>query len=425
MNIIKRGVGCNCFSRLAAMVLAILFCASPASADYLIQAGEVVEVSIGGLVDFHHRAVVQQDGTVNLPQLGTISIGGSLASELNSRIRAALAGKTIRQRSTDGRTLPIAIEPEDVAASIVEYRPVYVMGDVAKPGQYAFNPAMTTRQAVAMAGGYDMLHVGSKNSFLLASEVKSDISAAMAQLAGVELRGARVKAELANLETMDVPRTADVQVPAATLTDLIRTENELFKTHRAEFIEEKKSIERSIKQVVEVIEELNKRLKQESVSAVADAAELEDLRGLHAKGYASKRVISETRHSAYTSLNTTLEINNRLDVAGTRKEEYQNKLARLESQRKIRLLDEQKDGAIKQIELRSKINSLREKLRAISTTPSQSANNTFQTPKIVAIRKGPKGRERLSADEDFELHPADVIEVTIGADDANQEVVGE
>ena len=424
MNIIKRGFGCNCFSSIAAIVL-VSFCASPASADYPIQAGEVVEVSIGGLVDFHHRAVVQQDGTVNLPQLGTISIGGSLASELNGRIRAALTGKTIRQRSGDGRPLPIAIEPDDVAASIVEYRPVYVMGDVAKPGQYAFNPAMTTRQAVAMAGGYDMLHVGSKNSFLLASEVQSDISAVMVQLAGVELRGARVRTELADLETMDVPRTADVQVPAATLTALVRTENELFKIHRAEFIEEKNSIERSIKQTVEFIEELKKRLTQESASATADAAELEDLRGLHAKGYASKRVISEIWHSAYTSLNTTLSINQQLDYAGTRKEEYQNKLARLESQRKSKLLDEQKDGAIKQIELRSKLNSLREKLRAISTTHSQTLHNTLQTPKIVAIRKGTRGRERLSVDEDFELHPADVIEVTIGADDANQEVAGE
>ena len=102
-----------------------------------------------------------------------------------------------------------------------------------------------------------------------------------------------------------------------------------------------------------------------------------------------------------------------------------SKLARLESQRKIKLLDEQKDGTIKQIELRSKLNGLRDKLRVISTTHSQTVRNTSQNPKIVVIRKGHKGRERLSVDEDFELHPADVIEVTIGADDANREVAGE
>ena len=99
-----------------------------------------------------------------------------------------------------------------------------------------------------MAGGYDILHMGSKNSFLLASEVQSEIGAIIIQLAGFALRGARVRAELSNLENMGVPRSADVQVPAATFSALVRTEHELFKTHRAEYMEEKEFLERSIKQ---------------------------------------------------------------------------------------------------------------------------------------------------------------------------------
>lgn len=413
------------FQRLGAMALAILFCASPASADYPIQAGDVVEVSIGGLLDFHHKAVVQQDGTVNFPQLGTIFIGGSLASELRTKIQAALVAKTIRQRSPDGRTLPIAIEPDDIAASIVEYRPVYVMGDVAKPGQYSFNPAMTTRQAIAMAGGYDLLHMGSKNSYLLATDVQAEIDSAMVQLAGFSLRETRIKAELADVETIDEPRTTDVQIPAATFSALVRTEKELFKTHQAEYLAQRESMLRSIKQNEEVIESLTEQLKQESAGAVADAHDLEDLRGLQAKGYASKARVSETRHSASMGLNRTLQMNIQLDSAKTRKEEYQKKIAELEGQRKSKLLEDLKEGTIKQIELRSKLNSLRNKLRAVSTTNAQTIRGTAQSPKIVVVRKRVKGRERLSVDEDFELNPADVVEVTISADDASREVAGE
>lgn len=417
--------GSLCFQRLGAVALAIFFCASPATADYPIQAGDVVEVSIGGLVEFHQRAIVQQDGTVNFPQLGTISIGGSLASELRTKIQGALVAKTIRQRSPDGRTLPIAIEPDDVAASIVEYRPVYVMGDVSKPGQYAFNPAMTTRQAVAVAGGYEILHLGFKNSFLLASDLQSDINSVMVQLAGAVLRETRVRAELSNLENMDDPRTIDVQVPASTLSALLHTERELFKTRRSEYLAEKQFFEQSLKQGVEIIEVLNKQLNWESASSIADARDLEDLRGLQAKGYASKARVSETRQSASSGLNRTLQINVQLDAARTRKEEYQKKLAELESQRKTKLLEDLKDGTIKQIELRSKLNGLRDKLRVISTTHSQTVRNTSQSRKIVVIRNGHRGRERLSVDEDFELHPADVVEVTIAGDDTNHEVAGE
>ena len=329
MRSIKCSLGCSLFfqrcslffQRLGAAALAILFCAAPAAADYPIQAGDVIEVSIGGLVDFHQRAVVQQDGTVIFPQLGTISVDGSLASQLRTKIQAALVGKTIRQRSSDGRTLPIAIEPDDVAASIVEYRPVYVMGDVSKPGQYAFNPGMTTRQAVAMAGGYDILHVGSKNSFLMASDVQSEISAVMIQLAGLALRETRVRAELSNLENMGDPRAPDVQVPATTFSALVRTEQELFKTHRVEYSAEKEFLDRSIKQSIQVVEDLNKQLKQEAASAAFDEHDLEDLRGLQGKGYASKARVSETRHSASMGLNRRLQLYTQLDAARTRNEE--------------------------------------------------------------------------------------------------------
>jgi polysaccharide export outer membrane protein len=34
------------------------------------------------------------------------------------------------------------------------YRPIFVLGEVAKPGQYAYAPGMTMLTAVAVAGGF-------------------------------------------------------------------------------------------------------------------------------------------------------------------------------------------------------------------------------------------------------------------------------
>ena len=44
-------------------------------------------------------------------------------------------------------------DPEEVTASIVDYRPVFVSGHVARPGEQGFRPRMTVREAVAFAGG--------------------------------------------------------------------------------------------------------------------------------------------------------------------------------------------------------------------------------------------------------------------------------
>ena len=51
-------------------------------------------------------------------------------------------------------------------ATVAEYRPVYVNGDVSKPGEYPYRPTTTARQVVALAGGYDIMHIRMNNPYL-------------------------------------------------------------------------------------------------------------------------------------------------------------------------------------------------------------------------------------------------------------------
>jgi polysaccharide export outer membrane protein len=37
---------------------------------------------------------------------------------------------------------------------VVSYRPVFILGEVSKPGQYPYQPGMTVLTAVAVAGGF-------------------------------------------------------------------------------------------------------------------------------------------------------------------------------------------------------------------------------------------------------------------------------
>ena len=41
-----------------------------------------------------------------------------------------------------------------VAAEVEAYRPFFILGEVAAPGQYPFVPNMTVESAVAIAGGF-------------------------------------------------------------------------------------------------------------------------------------------------------------------------------------------------------------------------------------------------------------------------------
>jgi len=54
----------------------------------------------------------------------------------------------------DGREAVIVIDADDVTAIVAEYRPIYANGDVSKPGEYPYRPAIAARQLIAVAGGY-------------------------------------------------------------------------------------------------------------------------------------------------------------------------------------------------------------------------------------------------------------------------------
>jgi len=140
------------------LVLAACFLPSiPAHSEYRVQAGDVIEIFVARVPELQRRVTVQMDGSISFPLLGTMSVAGLSQAQLQVKVRSVLATKVFQQRLADGREAAAAMDPAEIIATIVEYRPIYVHGDVAKPGEYGYRPFMTARQAVAMSGGYDVV----------------------------------------------------------------------------------------------------------------------------------------------------------------------------------------------------------------------------------------------------------------------------
>ncbi len=59
--------------------------------------------------------------------------------------------------ANDGREIQHLILANEIVVTVVGYRAVYVSGHVVKPGEYPFRPGITVRQAIAIAGGYDLV----------------------------------------------------------------------------------------------------------------------------------------------------------------------------------------------------------------------------------------------------------------------------
>jgi polysaccharide export outer membrane protein len=120
--------------------------------EYLLAANDVVQVKVYQEDDLDAKVRVSRDGSVTLPLLGTVSIGGKSREQAASLIRELLAAKYL-------------VNPQ-VTVDVVEYskRRFTVLGQVQRPGTYEFpgDESINLLQAISMAGGYTRLGNSSK-----------------------------------------------------------------------------------------------------------------------------------------------------------------------------------------------------------------------------------------------------------------------
>lgn len=123
---------------LMLLVLSSICFAQPAQ-DYILGAGDKVEIKVFGQPDLEVTALLGNSGEVNYPFLGKVKLAGLNTSE-------------VEQIITEGLKPDYLVNP-NVYVQVIEYRPFYIHGEVENPGAYPYQPAMTVNQAVALAGG--------------------------------------------------------------------------------------------------------------------------------------------------------------------------------------------------------------------------------------------------------------------------------
>lgn len=109
--------------------------------SYRLASGDVVSIRVLGEDDLKREKIRLSDaGTISFPIIGEIRVLGKRVAELEALIADGLRGKYLLH--------PV------VSVTIEEYRPFFMNGQVEKPGAYPFQPGLTIRKAVSLAGGF-------------------------------------------------------------------------------------------------------------------------------------------------------------------------------------------------------------------------------------------------------------------------------
>lgn len=397
----------------AALFCALLSWSVPAGAEYRIEAGDILEIAVAGMPDWRQRVEVQLDGSISYPLLGTLVVAGLSPSEVRIKIQGILPTKVFRQSTPDGRERVVVLDADQITANVVEYRPIYVNGDVSKPGVQTYRPLMTVRQAVALCGGYEIMRFRMNNPFLESADLRSEYESLWADFAKEQVHIWRIRTELGEGDNLDQKTLQDVPLPASAISQIKRVEAEQLKGRQEDYQREKAFLRRVIKQAEEHIGVLGESMKAEEEAVQADMQDLRRANDLFGKGAVAITRITDARRSVLWSSTLKLQTTAQWMSQKKQREEVSRQLERLDDHRRTDLLRELQDASVRLSQISARLQGVAEKLQYTALVRSQLVRGSGGKPQIAIIRKGESGRERIAAEEDVELQPGDVIEVAL------------
>jgi polysaccharide biosynthesis/export protein len=108
--------------------------------SYRIGGGDRLKISVYNVDKLSGEYPVSGDGKIAFPMLGRIPVSGLTLDEIATAIASRLGEGYF-------------INPV-VTVDIAAYRPVFILGEIEKPGEYPFKEGLTVYRLVAEAGGF-------------------------------------------------------------------------------------------------------------------------------------------------------------------------------------------------------------------------------------------------------------------------------
>lgn len=108
--------------------------------SYRIGKGDNISIKVFGEPDFSVTARLSREGSISYPFLRELELAGLTVSQIEQKITNGLKGDYL-------------VDPK-VTVTVLEYRQLFVNGQVNGPGGYAFEPGMTVNKAITLAGGF-------------------------------------------------------------------------------------------------------------------------------------------------------------------------------------------------------------------------------------------------------------------------------
>jgi polysaccharide biosynthesis/export protein ExoF len=375
-------------------LLTFFFASLPvvAQQEYRLEPGDTIEVWAAQEAALRRAVVVAPDGMIALPLAGHLQASGQTLTELEGVLHDRL-----RPFFKDAIDLTVMLQPRgDRAATI------FVVGDVATPGAYAFRSGMTILHSVSVAGGLyrtPMLPADQDRSVL----VEREIAQGQTQIKELSARIARVQTELADGASIASGADAD---------PFIAQEQKVLDARRAEL-----ALQTEARQKINELGQRNAQAVQEHSATLDQRIELTRRRLDSTAKLVSKGFANVTQQLELESDIAELEgMRNQLvadsatasSAAISEKARLDGELQQRRSQLVVDLREAQRERDAAQAQLRDNM-----RIAEIYDQASAQAVRPVQRSVRYSIVREVDGRPtELEADEMTSILPGDLVRVS-------------
>lgn len=345
--------------------------------------------------------LVGAGGSISMPLIGEIPVADKTTEQVATAVSNAV------------RTRAGLVNAPDVSVEVVQFRPIYVVGAVDRPGEYAYRPDLTVLKTIGIAGGLYRLTEG--GLLRLERDRISAIGTSEAtkfEIRRMLARRARLEAELAEADQMKMPPEIATEEDSAILiaeeTFILQARNTAHRSQLKALVELKQLYAKEAKSLE------SKKATQDKQVALAQK-ELEGIGSLVRKGlavapreFALERVVADLE-------SRTLDI----ETARLRAIQEMGKAERdatdLINDRHARIAIDLRETRASLEQLAAKLKTANDLVReAAVTAPRMVLDRSAalaERPTFWIVRKLDGAVSELPADENTIVRPGDVVRI--------------
>ncbi|WP_458756093.1 polysaccharide biosynthesis/export family protein [Afipia sp. TerB] len=388
----------------AALALCILGSdAVRATSDYIVRPDDKLKIKIFQYPELSGEYTVSANGTVFIAAIGEIPVNGISTKEAATRIserfvRAGLSDKP------------------GASVEVLQSRPVYILGDVQKPGEYPFRPGVTVLQAVSLAGGW--LRFNDPGLMRLDREtinIKGDMRNLVKRYYQLIARRARLNAELALKRDVEFPTELVRQSQSdSALVQLVDEERSLLSIHVEALRNQIESLERNRGLYESEIEAISRQIQASKAQYDSVGRELKEVKTLIARGLTTtSRVANLERMQAQIEMNEqgfqTLILRSRQGIS-----QIDQKIFDLKNDHNAKVTAELQRTRLDIDDIGIKFDTNRSLLAEVQITAPTlvgTSDGIVDARSLTVVRVQDGKAKTIEADETTELLPGDVLRV--------------